>query len=365
MENIKKDRCFVIATGPSINNQDLTLLKDEIVIGMSSFFQHKDFKIINPKYYFITRIVQHFRYFTQLEMKNLLQDMDDKLSDETILFMDKVDKSFINKNSLFQKKEIVWLNYTSWDFNDINKISVNKFLDFCFVSEGALQIALYLKFKKIYLLGFDHDWFNGPIKYFDTEKVRKHFKRKEKELINDFFFDSEYLMDEFSKTFAKYKALYKLKKNIFNLNYNSETYVDVFPKIKYEDLLLEKYTEKELIINSKKVFKEIPSYIKYRMPPININKNLEFSAFYSRCYNKILELSKQNSKYILYGDGTFGKTIFSILKDKIVEIIDKETKLINFEFDYVIISVLGREKDIIKYLKRTFNIKENKIITFI
>ena len=45
------DRCFIVGTGPSIKNQDLKLLENETVIGVSGLFQHKDIHIINPRYY--------------------------------------------------------------------------------------------------------------------------------------------------------------------------------------------------------------------------------------------------------------------------------------------------------------------------
>ena len=34
------NRCFILATGPSIKNQDLTCLKDEFCISVSNFFVH-------------------------------------------------------------------------------------------------------------------------------------------------------------------------------------------------------------------------------------------------------------------------------------------------------------------------------------
>ena len=50
------DRCFVIATGPSLKEQDLTLLKDEITIGVSGLYSHKDIEVFMPKYYVMSPV---------------------------------------------------------------------------------------------------------------------------------------------------------------------------------------------------------------------------------------------------------------------------------------------------------------------
>ena len=34
-----KDRCFIIASGPSIEEQDLSWLKDEVTIGVNTSYQ--------------------------------------------------------------------------------------------------------------------------------------------------------------------------------------------------------------------------------------------------------------------------------------------------------------------------------------
>ena len=47
----KNERCFILATGPSVNSQDLTVLQNEICISVAEFYHHKDFKTINPMYH--------------------------------------------------------------------------------------------------------------------------------------------------------------------------------------------------------------------------------------------------------------------------------------------------------------------------
>ncbi|WEZ85815.1 hypothetical protein P6U16_22625 (plasmid) [Rhizobium sp. 32-5/1] len=47
-------RAFIIGNGPSINGQDLTLLKDEITFATNWFINHPNFSAINPDYYCVS-----------------------------------------------------------------------------------------------------------------------------------------------------------------------------------------------------------------------------------------------------------------------------------------------------------------------
>ena len=96
-------------------------------------------------------------------------------------------------------------------------------------------------------------------------------------------------------------------------------------------------------------------------------KNLYFSKVFNLLYNQILNLEKN---ILVYGNGTVGKTIQALIPDKIigyVDIADKEkhpSTLKNMQFDKIIISVLGREEEITRYLLEDLQIDKNKIITF-
>ena len=48
--------------------------------------------------------------------------------------------------------------------------------------------------------------------------------------------DSEFQMRRHAQIFNKYKKLFALKENIYNANANPNSYVDTFPKVKYEEL---------------------------------------------------------------------------------------------------------------------------------
>lgn len=98
-------------------------------------------------------------------------------------------------------------------------------------------------------------------------------------------------------------------------------------------------------------------------------KNLDFSAKLKEFYSTIEELSKANNKYIIYGDGSISKLVKSLLGDKILcsidinDKIDHKSHLEKLKFDKIIISVIGKEIEIIKYLNKACHVKKDKIIT--
>lgn len=106
--------------------------------------------------------------------------------------------------------------------------------------------------------------------------------------------------------------------------------------------------------------------------------NFDFSKQFNILYSQLEELKHKNEQYIIYGAGTISNLVYSILESNIVAKVDQKSILIsnliksnevynpknikNMKFDRVIISVLGREEEIIKYLTDELNIQVEKII---
>lgn len=151
---------------------------------------------------------------------------------------------------------------------------------------------------------------------------------------------------------AYFLEKYKLNDLILYLNYQI-------------NLLLIKYNSLTFGINNISDF-----YLKNKDLRIKkYNPKLGFSDEFRNFYNKIISLKDSKYSYILYGNGTIGKTIQKLIPEKIVAYVDINDKdkhpstLKNIKYDRIIISVLGREKEIIQYLTKELNIDINKIIT--
>lgn len=240
----KGKRCFVIAPGPSINNQDLSLLKDETCIAISTVYAHKDFAAINPKYYVLSPVFKHHATISKEEnLVSWARDMDASLHDNTIIFAYVGDKGYFDKYNIFQNKEVYWLQYIPWDEGAIKEIDLQNLPDIRSVSEATFSIAIYLGFNNIFILGFDHNWFDGLNVYFNQKSYSKHFDLTGKDIAEKTGRDTERIMWGQAKMFRKYKALFAIHHNIFNANKNENTHVDTFPKVRYENLFKDKQSD--------------------------------------------------------------------------------------------------------------------------
>ncbi|MDD2974203.1 MULTISPECIES: glycosyltransferase family 2 protein [Aliarcobacter] len=137
----------------------------------------------------------------------------------------------------------------------------------------------------------------------------------------------------------------------------------------------------ELFIQSKYIKEKnqifnLPSYNFIKSNDTS-NDNYTFTYLMNSFYKWIENLDSSKT-YLLYGYGNFGRLIYDKLKFSINTIVDINYEYLstldliiknpcdinNFEFDYIIISVFGREAEITKYLIEDMKIEKDKIITF-
>lgn len=125
----------------------------------------------------------------------------------------------------------------------------------------------------------------------------------------------------------------------------------------HDCLFIHKNRNKELANIIKKIYSDAEKLI------IPKESNLDFSIKINNLYTYIENLKKSNYKLAIYGNGIIGNILATHLKDQVVAIFDKNQDLItknknilhpneikNQRFDKLIISVLGREKEIIESL---------------
>jgi len=142
----KSRRCFVIGNGPSINEMDLSLLKDEVVFCANSFFLKFDELDWRPTYYFV-------------EDHLVAEDRADSINEL---------KGFHKFFPIYLRYAIEPDEYTVF-YNHRPRVSYPDGFDFsteanektytgCTVLFSALQFAYYFGFKEIYMLGVDQDY---------------------------------------------------------------------------------------------------------------------------------------------------------------------------------------------------------------
>lgn len=146
-KNIHKGlRCFIIGTGPSLTTDDLELLKDEITFGSNRIFEIYPRTSWRPTYY---------------------MNQDHQLIEKYVDEIGKLDAEgiFLPIEYLHQfagKDKISYFVLRHRDFYpkdaDFSK-SIHHYLGQGFtVTYGAIQMAYYMGFSEVYLLGIDHNY---------------------------------------------------------------------------------------------------------------------------------------------------------------------------------------------------------------
>jgi len=164
LKNIHKgERCFIIGTGPSIERTNLSLLKGEITFG------------VNLLYTSFPRFGINCTYYTVCDKRVWQDHFKDILGLDTTLFLSGYPgENYLSDSKTFQKYEkykpfVPAALGTIQDSNSFSKDSSeglyhggNVITDIC------LQVAYYMGFKEVYLLGCDHD--DSKMHFYETTK---------------------------------------------------------------------------------------------------------------------------------------------------------------------------------------------------
>jgi hypothetical protein len=231
------ERCFILATGPSIKKQDLKLLGGETCIALSNFFVHQDYSVIKPRYYCVAGYHQPISKTAWTEW---LGEMA-AATDNAIMFFSLNDREDIERNGLFSRREIHYLQFANWSTISGEKLDITRSVPSPqSVTIMALEVALYMGFENIYLLGCDHDW----MLHLDTSQ---HFYEENQHAFVRAGYDEwagvdlELQCQSYVRLWQRYKELGQIARgksiNIFNATAGG--LLDVFPRMRYESLFKE------------------------------------------------------------------------------------------------------------------------------
>jgi hypothetical protein len=165
-------RCFILCNGPSINQQNLLPLKNEIVFSVSNGYYYKDYNAIRPRYHCVPRLSCNKRFTADVAIA-WFKEMDKGIGDAE-LFLDAADEPLVRGNRLFPGRKINYL-YMGISFSGKFRetIDISKLVPAPqSVPVMCLMIAMYMGFKKIYLIGTEHDSAaTGEYRYFYTPRL--------------------------------------------------------------------------------------------------------------------------------------------------------------------------------------------------
>ena len=240
----KGERCFILGSGPSISDHDLSKLKNEIVIGLNAFYIHDKFKEIFssncPKYLISAPI-----HDPQSEnfWKNYINEYEIMTPESTEIFFGLNNyqpniKQIVEKYNLFKNRDINWFYCSKNVRNKITARDVdftNNIISASTSSVWGILLALFMGFKEIYLLGIDNNNICLP-------RDRQRFKEggsnhDESQGGIDYFSWNYFTSFHLSRTLKQYyyiNKIFKDKSNIYNCSRVSMA--DMFAYKNFEEL---------------------------------------------------------------------------------------------------------------------------------
>jgi hypothetical protein len=143
----KGERCFIIGNGPSLNNLDLTLLKNEFTFGVNAIYTNFEKMGFYPTYHVVEDI------FVAEDRANEINNHkgSTKLFGNYLDYCLKKDERSILMNVNMDYR--TYKNFPKFSKNISRKIWVGGT-----VSYLCMQIAYSMGFKEVYLVGFDHNY---------------------------------------------------------------------------------------------------------------------------------------------------------------------------------------------------------------
>ena len=212
-------RCFVIGNGPSLNAADLDKLKNEICFGANRIFDIYSKTDWRPTYY----VSQDYNLY----LKTHKEIPQKALCDKFVCMVDFLPYPYIKGAYYINMLQDFYPKPVEFS-EDISKCIYNGMT----VTYASIQLAVYMGFKEIYLLGIDHSYSverdkNGKIIRNDDVKD-DHFSARDKIATVPMI----YRMEQAYETARKYADAYGIK--IYNVTRGGK--LEIFKRVDFDTL---------------------------------------------------------------------------------------------------------------------------------
>ncbi|MCX6735941.1 MAG: hypothetical protein NTZ13_02560 [Candidatus Parcubacteria bacterium] len=243
------ERCFILGTGPSIKNQDITLLRNEWTFAVAGFYLHPQYDLVHPKFF---SIICSDIFGEDEGAKEILESTSKKVHDDTTIIMPYQYKDLIEKRKLFSKNKKLYLSQDR-GFTEDGKFNIEIDKQIPVLQNiifSSMISANYMGFKTMYLMGVEHDWLikksyiEGKTPYYQEH----HFYEAEevpKIPIMDTIVPYEKTCECARITFQTHRLLKQKMPDVKIFNVTPGSYLDVFPFKKYEDVMKSIANEKK------------------------------------------------------------------------------------------------------------------------
>lgn len=230
---------FIIGNGPSIKNIDLTKIKNAKKMVVSNFYLHENYNMIKPDYYCYPRFIYNNDLNDHFWNQYLCKVGEE--SGYPQFFFDISEKRIIDTCSGFRDKKVNYMYLDQFKTECYDEIDITqRIMEGRSVSVDCLQLAIYMGFKKIYLLGIEHtNILNRNYEYFFDKKkdpfYNCHPGVEQGKDVRDF----NVILSGTYKLWEQYKALADIAKNNNVCIYNAvhESLLDIFERVDYNSVV--------------------------------------------------------------------------------------------------------------------------------
>lgn len=140
------ERCFILGNGPSLREMDLALLQDEITFGM------------NRIYLLFSEMGYQTTYYLAINTLVIEQSANDIASLPMPKFI-----SWRGRNWMDLQENTVFIDTDFTPPADFASDSTGRIFEGSTVTYVAMQLAFYMGFQKVYIIGVDHSFHTkGP-----------------------------------------------------------------------------------------------------------------------------------------------------------------------------------------------------------
>ena len=219
-------RAFIIATGPSLNQEDLTLLVGEDCFTLSNFFLHEDLEIVRPKYHFFAPYHQPLILENYIEWLRLA---DSKLPHSTEIVLGHSVLPLVESYQLFTDRNIHFL-YLS---ENVSMRKVDLLRPVLSPQTGPIMILpflAYMGYSEVYLLGCDHTVmrdYGKKVQNFYSENLESRENATDEKSWRGIIDSHQYSMNVFLQ-YRAYRGLFDCQQVLVK-NLSKDSWIDCFP----------------------------------------------------------------------------------------------------------------------------------------
>lgn len=230
----KGKRAFLLATGPSINLENLKVLAGEDCFSISNFYLHEDLPVINPVFH---GFAPYHEPMIRENYVEWLRQADQALPPRTKIVLGHQAYDMVQQFGLFPRREVFYLYLAPY----VSGRQINLLRPLLGPQTGPillLPLMISMGYERIYLLGCD----NTTLR--DYKKPITNFYRPEQDMRKNTT-DANRLDNieiEFRATLAVFDQ-YKYYQDIINgtatsiINLSVDSWLEMFPFVRLEHIM--------------------------------------------------------------------------------------------------------------------------------